>query len=126
MKLSKTYKAVLLGLTLLLATSVFAASKGSLQVTDRLSVSGNQLAPGDYTVKWEGTGPSVELNILQGSKVVATVPARLIDLSRSSDSNAAVVKLNADGSRSLSEIRFGGKKYALAIGQESAQAESSK
>lgn len=123
MKLSKTYKALLLGLTLLLATSAFAASKGSLQVNDKLSVSGKQLAPGDYTVKWEGNGPSVELSILQGRTVVATVPARLIDLSRSADSNAAVVKQNADGSRSLSEIRFGGKKYALAIGQESAQAE---
>jgi hypothetical protein len=123
MKSSKTYKALLLGLTLLLATSAFAASKGSLQVNDKLSVSGKQLAPGDYTVKWEGNGPSVELSILQGRTVVATVPARLIDLSRSADSNAAVVKQNADGSRSLSEIRFGGKKYALAIGQESAQAE---
>jgi len=89
-----------------------------------VTVSGKQLKAGDYAVKWEGNGPNVELNILQGNKVVATVPARLIDLTRSSDSNAAVTKLNGDGSKSLNEIRFSGKKYALAIGEESAKAEA--
>lgn len=125
MTLSKTYQGLLLGLLLLLATSVFAANKGSLQVSDPVMVSGAQLAPGDYTVKWEGSGPSVEVSILQGRKTVATVPARLVDLSKSSDNSAAVLKKNADGSKSLSEIRFSGKKYALAIGAESAQNQTS-
>ncbi len=125
MKASKISKGLLLGLALLLATSAFAANKGSLQVSDPLTVSGKQLKAGDYTVKWEGTGPNVELNILQGRTVVATVPARLIDLERASSSDAAVVKRDGNGSRSLSEIRFSGKKYALAIGAESAKAEPS-
>ncbi len=124
MKVSKMYKGLLLGLALLLATNAFAANKGSLQVSDPVTVSGKQLAAGDYTVKWEGAGPNVELNILQGKNIVATVPARLIDLNRSSDNNAAVTTLNGDGSKVLSEIRFSGKKYALAIGEESSKAES--
>jgi hypothetical protein len=124
MKESKMFPGLLLGLALLLATSAFAANKGSLQVSDPVTVSGKQLAAGDYTVKWEGNGPSVELNILQGNRVVATAPARLIDLNRSSDNNAAVTKLNGDGSKALSEIRFSGKKYALTIGEESAKAEA--
>jgi len=109
---------------LLLATSAFAANKGSLQVSDPVTVSGKQLAPGAYTVKWEGNGPNVELNILQGKKVVATMPARLIDLNRSADGDSAVVRKNDDGSRTLAEIRFAGKKYALALGNESAKAEA--
>jgi len=124
MKSSKLSKGLLLGLALLLATSAFAANKGFLQVSDPVTVSGKQLAAGDYTVKWEGNGPSVELNILQGKKVVATTPARLIDLSRSADGNSAVVRKNDDGSRTLAEIRFAGKKYALALGNESAKAEA--
>ena len=124
MKVSKMFKGLPLGLALLLATSALAANQGSLQVSDPVTVSGKQLKTGDYTVKWEGNGPKVQLNILQGRKVVATVPARLIDLNHSPDSNAAVTKLNGDGSKSLSEIRFSGKKYALAIGEESAKAES--
>jgi hypothetical protein len=62
---------------------------------------------------------------MQGKKVVTTTPARLIDLSQTPNSNSAVVKTNDDGSRSLSEIRFGGKKYALAIGQETASMDGS-
>jgi hypothetical protein len=34
------------------------------------------------------------------------------------------VRKNDDGSRSLSEIRFSGKKYALALGSESAKADT--
>jgi len=124
MTFSNTFKGLLLGLALLLATSAFAANKGSLQVSDPVTVSGKQLAPGAYTVEWEGNGPNVELNILQGKKVVATMPARLIDLNRSADGDSAVVRKNDDGSRTLAEIRFAGKKYALALGNESAKAEA--
>jgi len=83
------------------------------------------LPAGDYSVKWDGTGPNVELNILQGSKVVATTPARLIDLSQKPNSDAAIVQRNDDGSKSLTEIHFGGKKYALAIGNETASMDGS-
>jgi hypothetical protein len=124
MKFSNTSKGLLLGLALLLATSAFAANKGSLQVSDTVNVSGKSLAAGEYNVKWEGNGPNVELNILQGKKVVATIPARLIDLDRSAPGNTSVVKRNGDGSKTLSEIRFAGKKYALALGDESAKADT--
>ena len=126
MKFANFSKGLLLGLALLLATSAFAASnKGSMQLLDPVTVSGKQLPAGDYSVKWDGTGPNVELSILQGSKVVATTPARLIDLNQKTNGDAAVVKKNDDGSKSLSEIRFGGKRYALAIGQETASMEGS-
>jgi len=119
--LANVSKGLLLGLAVLLATSAFAASnKGSMELIDPVTISGKQLPAGDYSVKWDGNGPSVELSILRGSKVVATTPARLIDLSQTPNNNAAVVKTNDDGSRSLAEIHFGGKRYALSIGQETA------
>ena len=124
MKLSTISKSLLLGMALLLATGAFAASKGSLQVQDPVTVSGKQLPAGDYQLKWDGKGPNVELSILKGNKVVATVPARLVDINQSASSDAAVVRKNEDGSRSLSEIRFSGKKYALAIGEEAATADT--
>jgi hypothetical protein len=124
MKVSKISKGVLLGLALLLATSVFAANKGSLQVNDPVTVNGKQIAPGDYTVKWEGNGPNVELNILRGKNVVATVPARMVDLDRVASRDSSVTTLNAEGHKSLNEIRFSGKKYAMAIDGETAKAES--
>lgn len=124
MNVSRISKGLLLGLALLLATSVFAANKGFLQVSDPVTVNGKQIAPGDYKVQWEGAGPNVELNILSGKSVVATVPARMIELDRSPDRDSAVTSINSDGRKSLNEIRFSGKKYALAIGSETAKAES--
>ena len=122
MKFQSISKSLLLGLALLMATGAFAAAanKGSVQLMDTVTVSGKQLPAGSYSVKWDGSGPNVELNFLQGNKVVATTPARLIDLNQKTANNVAVVKSGADGSKTLAEIRFGGKKYALAIGGDSA------
>ena len=124
MKASKISKGLLLGLALLLATSAFAANKGSLQVSDPVTVNGKQIGAGEYTVKWDGNGPNVELNILRGKSVIATVPARMVDLDRTPTRDSAVTVLNSDGQKSLNEIRFSGKKYALAIGSQTAQMQS--
>ena len=119
----KASKSLFLGLALLLATSAFAINKGSLSVQEPITVNGTQLAPGDYKVQWEGTGPNVELSITQGKKVVAKVPAHMVDLGAPSPSDAAVVK-NSGGTKSLSEVRLGGKKFAFSIGEETSKAES--
>ncbi|HEV2730360.1 MAG TPA: hypothetical protein VGV15_10040 [Terriglobales bacterium] len=128
MKLSKISKSVLPGLALLLATGAFAANKankGSFEVSEPVTVSGHQLAPGQYKLRWEGTGPDVEAMILSEGKLVETVPAHLIVLSQSERNNAIVSRKNDDGSRSLTQIDFAGKKYALAFGDESAAASGS-
>lgn len=119
MNISKLSKSLVLGVAVLLASSAFAANKGSLQLNDAVTVSGTQLKPGDYSVKWDGTGANVQLSIMKGSKVVATAPAHMIDLNQKPTNDSAVVRNNADGSRTLAEIHFGGKKAALAIGSES-------
>ena len=126
MKFANISKGLLLGLALLLATSALAATnQGSVQLQDPVMVSGKQLRAGDYSVKWDGNGPNVELSILKGNKVVLTTQARLIDLNEKSNRDAVVVQNNGDGSRSLAEIHFGGKKYALAIGSDSASMDGS-
>jgi len=122
----KGSKSLFLGLALLLATSAFAANKGSLQVQEPITVNGTKLPPGDYKLQWDGTGPSVELSIMQGNKVVAKVPAHIVDLDKPSSLDAAVVKNNGDGTKTLSEVRLGGKKYSLAVGEEAAKADATK
>jgi hypothetical protein len=97
MSVSKISKGLLLGLALLLATSGFAANKGSLQVDNPVTINGKQLAAGEYTVKWDGAGPNVELNILKGKNVVATVPARMLDLEQSPVRDSIITSVNSDG-----------------------------
>jgi hypothetical protein len=48
----------------------------------------------------------------------------VLELSRPQPSNAYEAHTNADGSQSLTEIDFGGKKYALAFGDEATMTES--
>jgi len=125
MSVSKISKGLLLGLALLLATSGFAANKGSLQVDNPVTINGKPLAAGEYTVKWDGAGPNVELNIMKGKNVVATVPARMLDLEQSPVRDSIITSVNSEGQKSVNEIRFSGKKYAFAVNAESAKAESS-
>lgn len=122
----KGAKSLFLGLALLLATSAFAANKGSLQVQEPVDVNGTKLAPGDYKIEWDGNGPSVELSIMQGKKLIAKVPAHVVDLSRPAQNDAAVIKAGADGSKELTEVRLSGRKFAFAVGEEAAKADATK
>jgi hypothetical protein len=128
MKFATVSKSVMLGLALLLASSAFAATKASLQISHPVTVNGTQLKPGDYKVEWDGSGPNVEVSILQGKNVIAKTPAHVVELSTAPDNSAAVTRTNSDGCSSLAGARFGGKKIALEFGEASdgMQAGSSK
>jgi hypothetical protein len=127
MKFATVSKTLVMGLALLVASTAFAASKGSLTLQSATTVNGTQLKAGDYKLEWDGSGPNVEVSFLRGKNVVAKVPAKLVDLSAPSQNNAAVVR-NDNGTSTLAAIRFEGKKYALELGSSSdgMQAGSSK
>ena len=128
MKFATISKSVVLGLAVLLASSAFAASKANLNLQTPTMVNGTKLKAGDYKLEWEGTGPNVEVSIRQGKNVLAKVPAKIVDLSTAASNDAATVRKNDDGTRTLSGARFHGKKYALEIEESSdgMQAGSSK
>jgi hypothetical protein len=109
-------KGTLLVAVVLIAANAFAASnKGSLELQHPASVAGKQLATGNYTLRWEGTGDQVELKIYHGKDVVVSTPAKLVEVEHPNANNSAVMNNNSDGTFSLSQIRFGGKHYALEI-----------
>lgn len=128
MKFATVSKSLVLGLALLLASSAFAGTKGNLQLNHPVTVNGTQLKAGEYKLEWDGSGPNVEVSIVQGKNVVAKVPAHVVDLSAAAQNNAAVTKKNDDGSSTLAGVRFEGKKFALELGEASdgMQAGSSK
>ena len=115
MNFAKTFKGLVLGSALLLATSAFAASKGALQLTAPATVAGKQLAAGDYTVKWDGNGPNVQLEILKGKNVVATVPAQVVTLDHESNYDSAVV--NTDGRTTCRQSCSGKPRRITRVGQ---------
>jgi hypothetical protein len=120
MKLSKGFQSVLIGSTFLLATDAFAANKGTLHVSSPEIVAGERLAAGNYTVRWDGTGPGVQFTIMQGAKVVVTAPARVVTLDNVSPNDSVVVQTYDNGIRRVSLMCFSGQKVALQIEEDSA------
>jgi hypothetical protein len=121
-KLSKSFQGVLIGSAFLLATDVFAANKGTLHVSSPEIVAGERVAAGEYTVRWDGTGPSVQFRVMQGAKVVVTAPARIVALDNASPNDSVVVQTYEKGIRQVSLICFAGQKIALEIEESSGSA----
>lgn len=124
MKFATVSKGLVLGLALTLASSAFAASKANLTLNHSTTINGAQLKAGDYKLEWDGSGPNVEVSIVQGKKVVTKVPAKIVDLDKAPNNDAALLKQNGDGSTTLAGVRFQGKKFALELGDAGAGMES--
>jgi hypothetical protein len=113
--LNRLAKTVVLGLAVLLASSAFASNKGTLNVHETLEVAGQQLAAGEYQVRWNGApGSNVEVSFMQGKREVAKASAKVVALDKASDNDSAFVD-HSSGKAIVTEVRFAGKKYALAL-----------
>ena len=119
MKFATVSKSLALGSALLLASSSFAATKGSLQISHPVTVNGTTLKAGDYKVEWEGSGSNVEVSIKQGKNVLANASAHQVELDVPASSNAVVTLKNDDETSSLTGLRFQGKKFSLELGESS-------
>ncbi len=123
MKFATVSKSVILGLALLLASSAFAETKG-IEINNTVTVNGTKIKPGDYKLEWNGNGPNVELSIMKGSKVVARVPAHVVELQTPADYTATEVKTDNSGAPSVTGFRFQGKKMALELGDAGANTQA--
>jgi len=112
MKFNSLAKTLVLGLAVLLATGAFASNKSSVHFEQAVAINGQQVAAGNYTLRWEGSGSDVQLSVMQGKKEVAKTPAKLVELDRASSSDAVVLN-NTSGTPSVQQFRFGGKKTAI-------------
>jgi hypothetical protein len=126
MKLDNLGKSLLVAVLMVVATGAFASNKGTMHIQEAVQVNGQALAPGEYQLRWEGTGSNVELSFMQGKKQIAKTSAKVIELEKAPSFDSAVVD-HSSGKAAVSEVRFAGKKTALSIGagEGSAMAEGS-
>ena len=101
---------LLLALT---ATAFAATGSANIKLSSAAQLNGKSLAAGEYKVKWESHSPEADVTFLQGKKTVATAHAKLVDRDQAPRENAVVTRANSDGSESIVEIRFEGKKSVL-------------
>jgi hypothetical protein len=111
------YSAVLALVALSLSFSAFAKDKneGKFTLSDSAVVGSTQLGPGDYKATWEGSGPEVQVKILQGKNVVASGSAKLVDNPSRQD---AVTVSGSAGARTVDEIDFSGARKGLVFGSQ--------
>jgi hypothetical protein len=121
MKLSKISLGIL-GSALLFSSAALAgdSNKSSLQLYEKINVEGKALNPGHYTVTWEGTGPNVQVTVLQGKQTVATFPAHLTEQTTRNNEDAYGSAAETDGTRTLTAIYPNGKRFSIEIEQAAA------
>jgi hypothetical protein len=115
-------KSLLFGASLLLASAAFAGEKATVKLYDDVKLNGKTLAAGSYDLSWEGTGSNVQVNIRQGKETVATLPAQLEPSKSAPVSSGYSTKKEDDGSKSLTNVFFAGKKYTINLDQQAAAA----
>jgi hypothetical protein len=110
MKLRRIWGVAIVALAFTVAIGAEAKAKNSanLALHYEASLASSHLASGTYHVRWETHSPGVTVTFQQGNKVVATAEGKVVDRGKKYMTNAVIYLENADGSRSIQEIRFGG------------------
>lgn len=108
--------AVLAGL-LALPVTAFAKDKneGNLMLSSPVQVGSTQLEPGSYKVEWQGSGPTVNVDILQDNKTVVTSPAKVVTYSEGVDAVVTGPAAADPQKTTLQEIDFGKQKEGLRL-----------
>jgi hypothetical protein len=115
-------KGLLFGASLLLASAAFAGEKASVKVYETVRVNGKTIPAGNYDVSWEGTGSNVQVSVQKGKETVATIPAQLEASNSAPASTGYSTRKEGDGSKSITNVFFAGKKYTLNLDQQAAAA----
>jgi len=119
--MKKLYLTVVLTLTCLLGLggSARAARDNahSVEISDVVQIGSTKLKPGNYKVKWQGTGPAVQVSFQQNGKTVVTVPGTLKTNDDQVTQDAIVTEATTTGTSTLKEIDFAHHKEALVFDQ---------
>lgn len=109
-----------LSIVLCLFTVVAAAdtNKGKVTFSDHVVVSGTQLEPGEYLVRWDGSGPGVQIRFLHDGEQVTSVTGKVVQQKNSQQS--FTTDSGENGSRVLTQITFSDAILVVAPGGTSA------
>ena len=126
MKMSRV-SILLFGAAFLFSSAAFAGetNKGTLRLADKVVVDGKPLDPGNYRVEWDGSGPTVQVKLLQGKQAVATLPAHLTEQDNPNSQDGYGTAAEPDGSKALTVIFLSGKRFTLQIDQNEASPQPS-
>ena len=107
---------VLVPIVLLLASSRVWAKKNPprpFSLPFVVILNGAQVPAGTYELTWETHGSTARATLWKDGRFVATASGAWVKSGVKYSEDAALVRLNSEGSRSLVEIRLGGTARAI-------------
>lgn len=114
------YIAIVAVLASSLSLNAFAKDKNETHVwfSERVQIGSNEVKPGDYKLQWDGNGPDVQVKVVKGKDVVATVPAKLLanESTRNSTGDAVTISGNGDV-KQLDRVDFARGRQSLVFGE---------
>ena len=97
----------------LAGVALAANNGGTLVVRETTQVNGKALPAGEYKVRWEGAGPSVQVTILSGKKEVMTTSGAVKEASKVEQRDWVLYRGENGKREQIAEIHFGGTKTFL-------------
>jgi len=108
-----------LAVCLMASVSAFAKNSRSLKLAYPASLSGTQIAAGQYKLVWDLHGADAKVTLMKNKSVVATTRGKWVDGRTQYRSDAVIYTTGPNGERSITEIRFAGMKQALVLSDSS-------
>jgi hypothetical protein len=101
-----------------MSLNAFAKDKNETRVTfsEKVQVGSTEVKPGTYKLQWEGNGPDVQVKVVSGKDVVATVPAKLVSNPAAKSGDAIQTRDDANV-RQLEKVDFSGGRQSLVFGE---------
>ena len=112
--------AVLVALSLMASISICAKviPPRPLFLNRDITVNGAEVPSGVYTLKLESQGVSVRATLLKDGQFVATAHGIWVKHGVKYTEDAVLLRVNADGTRSLTEIRIAGSTKSIVIDRD--------
>jgi len=113
----KKKTALLIAAILATAISSWAkvATTRQIYLSQAISLDGAQVPSGIYKLSLESQGPSVRATFWQGDRFIATARGIWVKQGVKYTEDAVLLRVNADGTRSLSEIRLAGTSKSIVL-----------
>ena len=93
--------------------SMWAKNEKTLPFRTDVTLNGNKLPAGFYEISWVSHSPEATVTFVRAGQVMVTAMGKFVERDTKYTTDALVYSNNADGSHTLLEIRFAGRKQAL-------------
>jgi hypothetical protein len=111
------FKFVAQTIVILLLASFPARAKNSrpFYLRTAVTINGAEVPPGVYDLTWESHNSIVRVTLWKDGRFIATAPGTWVKSGVKFSGDAALLRVNSDGSRALMEIRLAGEKKTIVL-----------